>query len=429
MPDLAARRAPSPPGTRTPALLFAVMAVCSGATVANVYLAQPLLDLFARGLGVTSSAAGAVVTCAQLGYAAGILFLVPLGDVRRRRPLLSMLLAGTTGALLLAAAAPGLGVLAAAAALAGAATVIPQVLVPLAAELAPPGRRASVVANVQIGLMTGIIGSRVVGGAVGEALGWRAVYVLAAALTAVTGLVTVLLMPSERRRPDGGAPAPGYGRLLASLPGLLRREPALLQACVLHGTLFGAYNATWTTLVLVLTRAPYGYGTATAGLFGLLGLAGAVAAPWAGRAVDRRGAVPVITAALLLTLAASGAYALGGTSPPFMVAAIVLANVAVQWSQIANQARVFAYLPHARSRANTVYMVAVFFSGAVCAAAAAACHAAGGWSAVCALQAVLAAAGLAVVPAARRHDRRHMRAPETPGALTPGPQNTDKGES
>src|ERR1043165_1618665 len=132
--------------------LFLVMAVCSGATVANVYLAQPLLALLADGLGVAPSAAGIVVTCAQFGYAAGILFLVPLGDVRRRRPLLTVMLAVTVAALLLAAVSQTLSMLAAVAALIGGATVIPQVLVPLAAGLAPPDRRASVVANVQIGL-------------------------------------------------------------------------------------------------------------------------------------------------------------------------------------------------------------------------------------------------------------------------------------
>ncbi|WP_157170782.1 MFS transporter [Nocardia araoensis] len=384
-------------------LLFTVMAICSGVTVANVYLAQPLLTLFAQGLSVAPSSAGVVVMCAQLGYAAGILFLVPLGDVRRRRPLLMVMLSATVIALLLAAAAPGLSLLAAAAALVGGFTVVPQVLVPLAAELAPPQRRASVVAGVQIGLMTGIIGSRVVGGAVGEVFGWRAVYVLAAVLTAASGLLTVAWTPREPAR----ATTLGYGRLLASLPRLVRAEPALRHSCLLHASLFGAYNATWTSLVLVLTHEPYHFSTATAGLFGVLGLAGAFAAPWAGRFIDQRGPLPIITAALLLTLLSAGAYTLGRTVLGFMVAAIVAVNVAVQWSQIANQARIFAYLPQARSRANTIYMVAVFLSGATCAALAAACYAGFGWPGVCGLQAVLAIAGLAVLPFARRYDRRH----------------------
>ncbi len=386
-------------------LLFLVMAICSGATVANVYLAQPLLELFARGLGISSASAGTVVTCAQFGYAGGILFLVPLGDVRRRRPLLSAMIAATTVLLLLAAAAPGLSVLAAAAALIGGVTVIPQVLVPLASELAPPERRASVVGNVQIGLMTGIIGSRVIGGLVGEALGWRAVYVLAAVLTALTGLVTLLLLPKEG--PRTGMP---YGQLLASLPRLLRQEPALRHSCVLHGTLFGAYSATWTTLVLVLTQEPYGYSSATAGLFGLLGLSGAFAAPWAGRFIDRRGPGPIITAALVLALVSAGAYALGGSTLAFMIAAVLLVNVAVQWSQIANQARIFSYLPEARSRANTVYMVAVFLSGAIAAALASACYGSYGWGGVCAVQALLALGGLLALPAMRRYDLRHAGA-------------------
>lgn len=391
----------SPSSRRTRPLLFTVMALCSGAAVANVYLAQPLLELFARSLHASPSSTGVVVTCAQLGYATGIMFLVPLGDVRRRKPLLAVLTVATVATLLGAAAAPSLAVLAAATALIGGATVIPQVLVPLAAELAPPERRASIVASIQIGLMTGIIASRVVGGTVGELLGWRAVYLLAAALTAAAGIATINLLPREHARPA----ATGYGALLASLPRLLATEPVLRHSSLLHALLFGAYTATWTSLVLVLTHEPFHYSSAIAGLFGLLGLAGAIAAPWAGRFIDRRGALPIITAALLLTLLSAGAYALGQTSLAAMIVAIVLANVAVQWSQIANQARIFTALPHARSRANTVYMVAVFLSGALCAALAAACYAAGGWPAVCGLQTLLATAGLLVMPVVRRHDR------------------------
>ncbi|MFC4913196.1 MFS transporter [Actinomadura gamaensis] len=380
-------------------LLFPAMAVCAGAAVANVYLAQPLLGLIADGLGTGSSGAGAVVTCAQFGYAAGILLLVPLGDVRRRRPLLTVLVCGTVLGLLAAAAAPGLAPLAAAAALVGGLTVVPQVLVPLAAELAPPERRASVVAGVQIGLMTGIIGSRVVGGAVGELLGWRAVYLLAALLTALAGAATIALLPDEPRRP-----AVPYRNLLRSLPGLLRTEPVLRQACLLHGALFAAYTATWTTLVLVLTRG-YGYGTASAGLFGLLGLAASFASPWAGRVIDRRGARPVLLAAFALMLLSAACYALGGRVLAFMVAGIVLANIAVQWGQIANQARVFAALPAARSRANTVYMVAVFLAGAAGAAAASACYGTLGWTGACVLQALLVLAGALVLPFAFATDR------------------------
>lgn len=399
----------TPPISQTPAgaehsarpLLFALMAVCSGVTVANVYLAQPLLTLFAHSLGVAPSAVGLVVTCAQFGYAAGIFFLVPLGDVCRRRPLLTVLLAATVIALLLAAIAPGLSLLAAAAALVGGCTVVPQVLVPLAAELAVPQRRASVVAGVQIGLMTGIIGSRVIGGAVGELFGWRAVYILAAVLTAASGLLTVALIPREPARSNDI----GYARLLASLPRLLIGEPALRQSCLLHASLFGAYNATWTSLVLVMTHEPYHLSTATAGAFGVLGLAGAIAAPYAGRFIDRRGALPIITTALVLMLASAGLYALGRTMLAFMIVAIIAANIAVQWSQIANQARIFTYLPDARSRANTVYMVAVFFSGAICAALAAACYSGYGWLGVCVLQAALALAGLTVLPFAYRYDR------------------------
>ncbi|MGW6463639.1 MFS transporter [Streptomyces rubiginosohelvolus] len=399
--DRAARHSGGEGGTRRRAWLFLAMAVCCGATVANVYIAQPLLDLFAQSLGASSASAGIVVTCAQLGYAVGILFLVPLGDVRRRRPLLLVLVCATVASLLLAAAAPGMAVLAAAAGLVGGATVIPQVLIPLAAEIAPADKRAAVVSQVQIGLMSGIIGSRVIGGVVGQALGWRSVYLLAAVLTAVAGAVTVALLPREEARK--GMP---YGQLLAGLPRLLRREPALRHACALHGLLFAAYTASATTLVLVLGDGPYHYGSAAAGLFGLLGLGGAFVAPWAGRFIDRKGAIPITVASLGLTLTSAVAYWLGASVLVLMAAGLVLASIAVQWSQIANQAHIFAHVPHARSRVNTVYMVVVFLSGAGAAALATAIYGAYGWSSVCLLQALLAALGLIVVPRALRHDRR-----------------------
>ncbi|MFI6596227.1 MFS transporter [Nonomuraea sp. NPDC050536] len=380
--------------------LFSVMAVCAGATVANVYLAQPLLELIATGLGVPRSAAGIVVTCAQFGYAAGILFLVPLGDVRRRRPLLTAMLSVTVVVLLVAAAAPGLAVLGSAAAAIGVATVVPQVLIPLASELAPPDQRGRVVARVQIGLMTGIVASRVVGGGVGELLGWRAVYVLAAVLTLVTGALTLRLLPAEPAKRGMG-----YGRLLGSLPGLLRDEPALRHSSLLQAGIFGGYTATWTTLVLVLTAAPYHFGNAVAGLFGLLGLGGSAVAPFAGRYVDRIGPTRVIVGSLVLVVASAGLYALGGHALAAMIAGIVLANVAIQAGQIANLARVFAYLPDARSRANTVFMVTVFLTGALSAALASAAYGLYGWAGACGVQAALGLVSFLVVPFMRRYDR------------------------
>jgi predicted MFS family arabinose efflux permease len=378
------------PPVRHPAVarfFLPLLALCSAVTAANIYLAAPLLPLIAHDFGSTPSAVAKVASVAQFGYAAGLLLFASLGDSVNRRRLVTVLSLVTTAALLACAAAPGTAALAAAVLVASAATVVPQLLVPLVAERAPAERRALHVATVIAGLFTGIVAARVAGGLIGQTFGWRVVFVGAAALTAVLGLATSRVLPTEARRREG--------RLfsgLAALPSVVRSSPDLWRACVRQAGLFGAWSALWTSLALLLTGEPYGMSTAAAGLFGLFGLAAAVVAPLAGGLVDRFGAAKVVRSAYLLAAVSVPLFWLGGHALAALCAAALTIHAALVASHVANQTLALT-TTSAPATANTAYVVAGFAGGALASALAGVAFGAWGWSGVVGVAGVWLALG------------------------------------
>lgn len=368
--------------------LVPLLALCSGVTVANIYLSQPLLTLIAADLGVAKPTAGFVATAAQLGYALGLVLLIPLGDVVRRRRLIGLLIGGAALALAGAGLAPTLPVLLAASLVASTLTVVPQLLLPLAAQLAGDARRGRVLAAVMTGVVIGIFLSRVVYGQLGELLDWRAAYLTAAVLTAAVGAATVAVLPVERRQPAR------YGELMASLPRLLREEPALRQACLFQATAFGTFIAFWTTLVFPLTAPPYGYSVGIAALIGLVGLTAGVASPPIGQLIDRYGPFRVIGGGLALAAAGAAAF----TFTQYTLAAVIVGVAALatgmQASQIANQTRLFSRRPEARNRMNTIYMTGNFAAGTVSAGLASSLYGQFGWPGVAAFGTATSLLGL-----------------------------------
>ncbi|MFJ7337931.1 MFS transporter [Streptomyces sp. NPDC101110] len=379
----APRATASVPPARTPApgLFLTLLAVCSAVTAANIYLAAPLLPLMARDFGSAPSAIAWIASVAQLGYAVGLLFFAPLGDSANRRRLVAGLTLVTALALGAAAAAPGVAVLAAAMFVASAATVIPQLLVPLVAERAPAERRARHVAAVIAGLFTGIVGARVLGGLAGQAFGWRWVFAGAAVLTLVLGLATAVVLPSRRRR-DG----PLFAGLVA-LPSVLRSSPELWRACVRQAGMFGAWSALWTSLALLLTGPEYGLSTATAGLFGLFGLTASAVAPLAGGLVDRFGAARVVRSAYLFAAVSVPLFWLGGQVLVALFAAAIAVHAALVASHVANQTLALT-ATSTPATANTAYVVAGFAGGAAASALAGAAFSHFGWGGVCAVAGV-----------------------------------------
>ena len=262
-----------------------VFAIACGVMVANVYLCQPLLDEMAQSLGVSERLAGFVAVATQIGYALGILFVVPLGDVAAPQRLIRILVAVTAAGLLAAAIAPGIPVLLLASGVIAAATVVAQILIPLAASMAPLERRGRVIGALQTGLILGILFSRTVAGLVASWAGtWRAPYLAAAFATGSLLLILPRFMPPHSPVRDRQS----YGALLRSLPPLLQHR-ALLISSGLGFCIFGTFSAFWGTLAFHLASPSFGLGVAATGLFGLWGAPGALLAPMGGRLSDRIG--------------------------------------------------------------------------------------------------------------------------------------------
>jgi predicted MFS family arabinose efflux permease len=368
------------------------MAVASGATVANLYYNQPLLPEIARTFGVPDHAIGLIPTLTQVGYGAGMLLVVPLGDSHERRRLVVLLTGLVTVALLGAAAAPSLPFLALASVAIGVTTCVPQILVPYAATLAPPEERGRAVGIVTSGLLFGVLLSRTFAGLIGEALGWRAVYLCGAGLMVLLGILLRLELPPS----EPAAPMP-YRMLLRSLRALVREEPELRLHALLGALTFAALAAFWATLALYLRDLPPHYGPRTAGLFGVVGVTGALAAPLMGRAADARSDRRINTIAIASMLVGFAVLAAAGWHLLGIAAGVVLLDFGAQANHISNQTRIFALREEARSRVNTVYMVTYFAGGALGAYAGTLAYTAWGWIGVCAVGAAVCAAGLAVV--------------------------------
>jgi predicted MFS family arabinose efflux permease len=368
-----------------------VLAFACGATVANLYYAQPLLDVISRDFGVSPAAAGLLVTASQIGYAAGLVLLVPLGDLLDRRRMVPRMLLVTGAALALAAAAPSFAVLAAAIGVIGVTSVVAQVLVPLAGTLAADHERGRVVGNVMSGLLLGILLARTASGLIAEAGGWRLVYAIAAGLMLATAAVLRRTLPTTPRATDLS-----YGALLRSVGELVVTEPTLRRRMAYGAFGMASFSVLWTAVAFLLSGPPYDYSEGTIGLFGLAGLVGAGAAQRAGRLADQ-GRGHAATGAFLVAIAAAwGLLALGRTSLAALIAGVVLLDLGIQGQHILNQSTIYALRADARSRVTTAYMASNFLFGALGSAGASLAWSAGGWGAVSALGIGLAVLGLLV---------------------------------
>jgi predicted MFS family arabinose efflux permease len=347
------------------------------------------LDTLARDLGVSAGTAGLLVTVSQVGYAVGLVLLVPLGDLLDRRRMVSRLLVVTGTALVAAAAAPSFAVLALAVGVIGITSVVAQVLVPLAGTLAHDHERGRVVGNVMSGLLLGILLARTASGLIAEVGGWRLVYAIAAGLMLVLSAVLARMLPRTPRATDLS-----YGALLRSVGQLVATE-RLLRRRMVYGALgMASFSVLWTAVAFLLSAAPYHYGEGTIGLFGLAGLVGAAAAQGAGRLADQ-GHAHAATGAFLLAIAVSwGLLALGRSSLAALIAGVVLLDLGIQGQHILSQSTIYALRGDARSRVTTAYMSSNFLFGALGSAGASLAWSAGGWGAVSALGIGLAALGL-----------------------------------
>lgn len=371
--------------------LILLLAATSGLAVANLYYNQPLLADIGRTFGASSNAVGYVSMLTQVGYALGMLLFVPLGDIRERRTLISLLLIAVALSLVGFAVSPSLQWMYAASFAVGITTVVPQIIVPFSAQLALPEERGKVIGTVMSGLLFGILLARTVSGIVGDFFGWRVMYWIAAALMLLLSVILYRLLPQTK--PETSA---SYKELLGSMAHLVRKYSTLREASLIGACMFGAFSVFWTSLAFYLEGPPYHYSSAIAGLFGLIGVAGAAGAPVVGRLADRVAPKRIIGLLILLTLLSFGLFGLSGLTIWSLIAGVIVLDLGVQGTQVSNQARIYALEPAARSRINTVFMVSTFAGGALGSTLGSYAWQHWGWSGVCWSGGILVTAALAV---------------------------------
>ncbi len=335
--------------------LVFLLASAAGLSVASLYYNQPMLSTLAAEFHASPTAISRIPTLTQLGYALGILLLAPLGDRFDRRTIILSKTALLALALLATAAAQSIAQLGALSVVIGIAASLAQDAVPAAAALAPENRRGKIVGSVMTGLLLGILLSRVASGLVTELLGWRALFVIAAGLVALLGIVAARRLPHFA--PTTDLP---YAALLGSLLTLWQRHADMRRAALAQGLLSAAFSAFWSTLAVMLHQPPFGYGSAVAGAFGLAGAIGALAAPVAGSIADRRGPEHVTRIGAVLVIISFAGFALLPHSLGMLIAGTLVFDLGVQASLIAHQSIVYGLEPGARSRLNALLIGAMF---------------------------------------------------------------------
>ena len=377
---------------RVSPLLFFVLALATGALVANLYYAQPLIALIGPELGIRPDLAGTLVSVTQIGYGLGLFLIVSLADLVENKRLVLITLGITTLALMLAASATNAAVFFVAAAAIGLCSSGAQVLVPFAAHLVPPEQRGRTVGNVMAGLLTGILLARPLALFISSAFGWRPVFWISAAVMLVIGVLLVAIMP--RYQPTART---SYLKNLASMPGLLRDTPVLQRRSAYQFLIFATFNMLWTAAPLMLIDR-FALSQSGIALFALAGAGGALAAPIAGRLADR-GLARLCTGIAISGLTAGFLASIFAVPAGWLIAMVVIAVVidaAVQFNQITSQRILFVLPVEQRGRVNALYMTITFFGGAIGSTLATTTYHWGGWTATAGTAAALGLAGAAL---------------------------------
>lgn len=368
--------------------LVLIMAIACGVTVANLYYIQPLLSEIARSFSVNEVSIGSVAMLTQIGYAVGMLFLLPLADIREKRLMIVILLICASCALILMGSAFNITLVAVASFAVGFTSVVPQLVVPLSAELAEPEVRGKIIGTVFSGLLIGILLSRTFSGVIGENFGWRIVYFIAAAIMLIMAIVMRVALPVCR--PTSNLK---YGELIKSIGGLIKTYPVLREAAFNGAMMFAAFSIIWTSLTFLLENH-YNMGAEVAGLFGLVGIAGALASPMVGRIADKKSPKFTIGIAIIITIIGYIFFLLFGFKIWGLIIGVILVDLGVQSCQVSNQARIQALNGKARNRINTVFMVSYFIGGAFGSFFSSYSYMHFGWIGVCILGLITQAAAL-----------------------------------
>lgn len=341
-----------------PKSLLWMMTIMAGVIVANLYYNQPLLKMISNELNVPEYVASHMAVCTQVGYAVGLLFIIPLGDLYSRRHIVITCLALLALSLSAITIAPSMTWILPASLLTGICSVIPQVFVPITAQFSKPENTGRNVGIVMSGLLTGILLARVVSGMVGEYCGWRFMFGLAAAMMLVCAAVVVKMLPNAKSNYSGS-----YWGLMCSIVSLVRRYPVLRIASLRAGLAFGSMMAMWGCLAFRMEQSPFYANSDVVGALGICGVAGCLSASFVGKYANTVGFTRFNVIGALLQLLAWFCLSVLGNSYFGIIAGVLVIDIGMQCIQLSNQACIFELEPQSSNRINTVYMTTYFAGG------------------------------------------------------------------
>jgi predicted MFS family arabinose efflux permease len=353
------------------------MAAATGLIVANLYYCQPLIILIADEFKIPHADAGTITYLTQAGYAIGLFLMVPLGDKLERKSQILYTTFASVIALIVAATAQSFFILEIASLLIGITSIVPQLILPLAASLSAPEERGKVVGTIMSGLLVGILLSRTLSGFIGDILGWRAMFWIASGLCLILFFIIKKQFPINKPAFTGS-----YKQLIGSLFTLIMEQPLLREATLINIFSFAQFGAFWTTMVLLLSDEPFNFNSTTIGLFGIVGASGALAAPLVGKLGDKGNSRIAVGYGCLLIALSFVIFYFSGTSIIGIIFGIIFIDIGLQGVHISNQTRVYSILPEARNRMNTVFMSFSFLGTAAGSAFGLFLWRLGGWHAV-----------------------------------------------
>ncbi|WII73557.1 MFS transporter [Bdellovibrio sp. 22V] len=328
--------------------------------IGNLYYNQPLLGILAREFAVSEKTVSLVPALTLVGYAIGILLLVPLGDMMERRKLLQVSMTAAGSLALALAFTSSFAVLCALSFAMGFFNVSATVLIPFSANLAKPQERGKVMGTVMSGILLGSLMARTLSGFMAEHFGWKSIFIFAGSVNLLLAVATQWALPASVPQFSGS-----YKALLHSTWGLIRDLPLVREAALMGAILFGSFSAFWTTLTFLLEGEPFNYTPQTIGLFGLLGMIGALAAPLAGRYADKKGTAATIRLGLYCSMGAFALLALSSKLVLGVILGVLILDLGIQVAHISNQARVFELSAEARSRLSSIYVFCYFIGGSL----------------------------------------------------------------
>lgn len=380
-----------------PAHILWTLAIVAGISVANLYYNQPLLNVMRNELGVSEFKSNLIAMITQVGYALGLLFIVPLGDLFQRKKIILINFVLLIFSLIAIAVAPNIYIIWVASLITGICSMIPQIFVPIASQFSRPENKGRNVGIVISGLLTGILASRVVSGFVGEMLGWREMYFIAAGLMLVCAIVVLKVLPDIRPTFQGK-----YAELMKSLFQLIKDYPALRIYSVRAALAFGSFLAMWSCLAFKMGQAPFFASSDVIGILGLCGIAGALTASFVGKYVKIVGIRNFNFIGCGLILLSWASLYCWGNSYVGIIAGVILIDIGMQCIQLSNQTSIFEICPSASNRVNTIFMTTYFIGGSLGTFLAGSCWQAWQWAGVAGIGVTLTIVSLAITVITKR---------------------------